>query len=384
MNDFGRQWEDVREDALRVTEAVGRSGWYILGERVRRFEVSLAAWWGLGQAVGVASGLDAIGIALTAAGLQPGDRVLTTPLSAFATTLAIVRAGGVPVFADTDDRGLIDLDEARGALRAMPGIRFFVPVHLYGFPLDAGGLRSLVEEFSLICIEDCAQSIGASFRGQPTGAVGVAAATSFYPTKNLGAMGDGGAVLTTDPELASRIRSLRDYGQTAKYRHTELGWNSRLDELHAAMLDEVCLPRLEQWTAHRRQIAARYLEHWTSDSVTPLGRGGASGSEWQPAWHLFPVRVAAEQKQAFLAWMRQNGVGTGEHYPILIPDQEAMRTVPSACFGALDRASRIAAEEVSLPIHPYLSDAEVDRVLAVVREWPPGAGLGSASGFVAR
>lgn len=371
MNDFGRQWETVRADAVRVFDAVGRSGWYILGERVRRFEAALGAFWGLPEAVGVASGLDAIEIALRAAGLRPGDRVLTTPLSAFATTLAIVRAGGVPVFCDTDASGLIDLNEARAALRAMPGIRYFVPVHLYGFPIDARGIRSLIEEFDLRCIEDCAQSIGATEAGQATGLTGVAAATSFYPTKNLGAMGDGGAVLTADVGLAAQVRVLRDYGQSAKYRHSEIGWNSRLDEVHAALLEEVFLPRLAAWTERRGQIAARYLGRWQSERVRPVAAPDSCSSGWRPSWHLFPVRVAAEHKQSLIAWLRARGIFTGEHYPVLIPDQEAMRGVSSACFGPLENARGLATEELSLPIHPFMTDEEVDSVADHVARWRP-------------
>ena len=365
MNDFGRQWDDVREEALAAVDRVGRSGWYILGQRVRQFEAALGEFWGLGEAIGVASGLDAIEIGLRAAGLRPGDRVLTTPLSAFATTLAIVKAGGVPVFCDTDEYGLIDLAEARAALRAMPGIRFFVPVHLYGFPIDPVGLRELIDEFELICIEDCAQSIGAERDGRPTGVTGVAAATSFYPTKNLGAMGDGGALLTGDRALAERVRMLRDYGQKAKYQHAEIGWNSRLDELQAALLGEVFLPRLAKWTERRAEIARAYLDGWTSGRARPVGR--AEG--WAPSWHLFPVRLAAGEKAGFIAALRAAGILTGEHYPVLIPDQDAMRDVSFACYGDLGRARRLAEEEVSLPIHPYMRDAEVGAVLRAVEKW---------------
>jgi dTDP-4-amino-4,6-dideoxygalactose transaminase len=370
MNDFGRQWTDVREDALRVFDEVGRSGWYILGDRVRHFEASLGSFWGAKQTVGVASGLDAIEIALRAAGIRPGDRVLTTPLSAFATTLAIVRSGGIPVFCDTTELGLIDLEDARAALRAMPGIRYFVPVHLYGFPLDPMALRALIEEFQLICIEDCAQSIGATRGGQATGLTGLAAATSFYPTKNLGAMGDGGAVLTSDAALAARVRTLRDYGQAAKYRHTEIGWNSRLDELHAALLNDVFLPRLAGWNERRRQIAARYMQYWSSTRVRPVETLASEQGEWRPGWHLFPATVPAAEKTSLLAWLRGKGILAGEHYPILIPDQDALAGVNSVCFGALDRARRLAMTEVSLPIHPYMTDAEVDTVLAAIHDWP--------------
>lgn len=369
MNDFARQWAEIGPDALRAVDAVGRSGWYILGERVQRFEAALSQFWQIPFSAGVASGLDALEVALCAAGLQPGDRVLTTPLSAFATTLAIVRAGGVPVFCDTDQQGLIDLAEARRALEAMPGIRFFLPVHLYGFPLNPLALRLLIKDFQLICVEDCAQSIGARHAGHPTGSSGVAAATSFYPTKNLGAMGDGGALLSADKDLIERARRLRDYGQSAKYHHTEIGWNSRLDEVHAAILDEVLLPRLERWTQRRRQIAQRYLDHWSSSRVRPLTSGEPRPDSWLPSWHLFPVRTDSKHKAGLIKHLQRAGILTGEHYPVLIPEQRALSGVPYARFGDLPNAQSLAAEELSLPIHPFMTDAEIDRVLAALAAW---------------
>lgn len=369
MNDFARQWADIREDALAVFETVGASGWYVLGQRVAQFETALSHFWGLGESVGVASGLDAVEISLRAAGLQPGDKVLTTPLSAFATTLAIVRAGGIPVFCDTDSSGLMDLDEAEAALRAMPEIRFLVPVHLYGFPLNPQRLSRLIAARGLNCIEDCAQSIGATTAGEPTGRAGLAAATSFYPTKNLGAMGDGGAVLTESAELAATVRRLRDYGQSAKYRHSEIGWNSRLDELHAALLEKVFLPRLPQWTARRRQIAESYRTNWRCASAKPLA--APPGSE--PCWHLFPIEVQGD-KAHLQRHLRERGILSGEHYPVLIPDQEAMRDVAYVRCGNLDRAAGLAARQLSLPIHPYMGAEDPETVLAALDTWDAAGG----------
>lgn len=355
LNDFQRQWTVVRDDVLRAVARTGESGWYILGKQVAGFERALAEFWGLRFAAGVASGLDAIEIALRAAGLQPGDRVLTTPMSAFATTMAIVRLGGIPVFCDTTPQGLIDLDEADAALRAMPGIRYFLPVHLYGLPIPRPSLRALIETHGLICIEDCAQSIGTD-----CGHAGVAAATSFYPTKNLGAFGDGGAVLSNDETLIESIRRLRDYGQSAKYVHAEIGWNSRLDELHAAILQEALLPRLRDWTERRRSIANRYLEGWTNPDITPLFSREALA---ESAWHLFPTATRPGEKATWIARLKSAGIATGEHYPAVIPDQPAMASVPFACFGDLPNARRLASTQLSLPIHPFLSFEEVDRVL---------------------
>jgi hypothetical protein len=214
-NDFRRQWLDIQEDAVAAFRKVGESGWYVLGDEVRAFEAALAAHWGVEHAIGVASGLDAIEISLKILGCMPGDPVLTTPLSAFATTLAILKLGAVPVFADTNARGLLDLDRCRDLFWRRPDIRFFVPVHLYGHALDLAALRQLREEFGVHIVEDCAQSIGARFhdginndgtnKSQATGTAGQFAATSFYPTKNLGAWGDGGAILTANPEWRRAI-----------------------------------------------------------------------------------------------------------------------------------------------------------------------------------
>jgi dTDP-3-amino-3,4,6-trideoxy-alpha-D-glucose transaminase len=359
MNDFRRLWADTEADLTAAFREVGESGWYILGEQVRAFEADLASFWGLTHAVGVASGLDAIEIGLRVLGCQPGDRVLTTPLSAFATTLAIVKLGAVPVYVDVDASGLIDLNQCEEVLRR-GGVRFFVPVHLYGHAIDLDAMAQLRDRFDLKIVEDCAQSIGARSRKRATGTVGQIAATSFYPTKNLGAIGDAGALLTPDASLAERARSLRDYGQSAKYKHTEIGYNSRLDELQAALMRRAFLPRLEKWTEHRRAIAARYLQQL--NGVEPL----AVPEHSESCWHLFPT--LARDRVALAKSLRDAGILTGEHYPILIPDQEAMRGVPHEVAFELTQARHIAANELSLPIHPYLTEEEADRVCATVNE----------------
>jgi dTDP-4-amino-4,6-dideoxygalactose transaminase len=363
-NDFRRQWEDLRKDSLDALEAVGRNGWYVLGEEVRQFESSLAAWWGLGHAVGVASGLDAIEIGLRVLGCKAGDRVLTTPLTAFATTLAILKLGAVPVFVDTDDRGLIDLERCRALLQSRSDIGYFVPVHLYGYSLNLDLLRELRECYGVKIVEDCAQSIGASFGGKPTGSVGDLAATSFYPTKNLGAMGDGGALLTNDFKYRSQALALRDYGQSAKYRHELVGYNSRLDELQAALLRRVSLPRLEGWTRRRGEIAAIYLDQIHHPQVKLLRAPEGSIS----SWHLFPLWVKPEKREGFLKHLKAADLGVGIHYPVTVLDQPALSGVAYE-FGDCSKARYLAAAEVSLPIHPYLTDVEVGRVIEAVQSW---------------
>jgi dTDP-3-amino-3,4,6-trideoxy-alpha-D-glucose transaminase len=361
-NDFARQWGDVREDALAAVDRVGRSGWLVLGDEVESFESELAAWWGVPHAVGVASGLDALEIALRCAGIDPGARVLTTPLTAFATTLAIMRAGCVPVWSDVDDSGGLDLDRAEAVLCGDPSIRAILPVHLYGHPLDFDALERLAADHDVAVIEDCAQSAGAERGARPTGAVGIASGTSFYPTKNLGAMGDGGALLTGDAEVADRARALRDYGQRRRYEHAEPGLNSRLDELHAALLRSAFLPRLDRALSRRAEIAARYDDALAGGPLRPIRQqAGAS------AHHLFPVEVLEGEPAAVAAALQQHGISVGRHYPFVCPDQAAA-TGAGIAADELAVARRLAARELSLPIHPYLTDGEVGAVIDACRE----------------
>ncbi len=363
---FARQWAAVESAVLDATRRVGESGWYILGQEVASFEAELARFQGRREAVGCASGLDAIEIGLRAMGLERGARVLTTPLSAFATTLAVVRAGGVPVFVDVDESGLLDLDLAAEVLEEHEDLRFAVPVHLFGHALDRVALAALRDRFELHVLEDCAQAIGAHSHGAPVGGVGRVAAFSFYPTKNLGALGDAGALTTDDDPVAESARALRDYGQSAKYVHDSLGLNSRLDELQAAILRSALLPRLPEWTARRSEIADRYRSGLEHPEVCVVPTPASSTS----VWHLFPVRVPGELRDDFTAYLRTAGIPTAVHYPGLIPDQHAMAAVEGVVVhGELATARAFAAEEVSLPIHPFLDEGEIDHVLETVAGW---------------
>ena len=364
-NDFKRLWADVGPEVLAAVEAVGETGWYVLGPSVTRFERALARLFGLGFSIGCANGLDAIEIALRALALPHGAPVLTTPLSAFATTLAIVRAGGTPVFADVDQRGHLDLGRCEQILEDRPDIRHLVPVHLYGGAMNLNDLRDLKQRFELELVEDCAQSIGAHFDGRAAGTIGDLAAVSFYPTKNLGALGDGGAIVTSDDHLRDRCAVLRNYGQSSQYVHDELGLNSRLDELQADILDSVFLPRLEAWTSRRRELASRYLDGITHPKLRLLEVAPAS----LPVWHLFPVFVPEVGRESFQRHLRDAGIDSAVHYPRLIPDQAALRTVTVEVVGTLTCAGELAASEVSLPIHPYLTDAEQDRVMGAINSW---------------
>lgn len=365
-NSFDRLWAECHDDYIAAVTEVGASGWYILGGQVSAFETDLAAWCSRDHAVGCGNGMDALEIALRAAGIGAGDRVLTTPLSAFATGLAVLRARAEPVYCDTDAHGLLDPNAVQAALEDDPLIRAVIPVHLYGHLADMPRLETIVEGRDVILIEDAAQAIGATRDGRGVGAGGHAAAFSFYPTKNLGAIGDGGALLPADAAMDEIARSMRNYGQTERYVHDVIGLNSRLDELHAATLRRVFLPRLAGWLSRRREIAASYLADLDTTHVTRLPGPDSDGA----GWHLFPVLVEAERRDDFLSHLKRNGVQAGLHYPVLIPDQKAMtgRGTPLVT-GDLGNARRFATCEVSLPIHPYLSQAEVAHVIDTVNAW---------------
>lgn len=368
LNDFARQWKVVESRVLAAIQRVGSSGRYILGPEVAEFEKALAEFWGVSHAVGVGNGMDALEIALRCLDLRPGEKVLTTPLSAFATTLAILRGGGVPVFVDVDDNGNLDLDLCRETLKRDRSIRFMLPVHLYGNPLDLEKLTALKADYELIVVEDCAQAIGARHGGRTVGSVGQASGTSFYPTKNLGALGDGGALLTNDPAIAERAKTVRNYGQTAQYLHQEVGLNSRLDEIQAAVLREAFLPMLPGWIRRRTEIASKYQQGIRNDLIKLPPVNPAS----EAAWHLFPTLLAENQRDRFRSHLKSGGILTGIHYPRSIPAQPACQSIPG--FGQSSpavQAASICKREVSLPIHPFLTDDEVERVIAACNQWQP-------------
>jgi len=370
LNDFARQWEIVEARVLDAVKRVGLSGRYILGPEVDEFEKALAEFSGVQHAVGVGNGMDALEIGLRCLDARPGDKVLTTPLSAFATTLAILRAGARPIFVDVDERGGIDLDQCERLLRQDSSIRFLLPVHLYGISLDLEKLARLRDEFGLFVVEDCAQAIGATDGGTSAGSVGQVAATSFYPTKNLGALGDGGALLTNDASLAEKAKVLRNYGQTGHYVHSEPGLNSRLDELHAAMLRDAFLPFVKEWTERRRTIAHTYLARIRNPAVQLLPVKAGSGA----VWHLFPILVAEGLRENLQQHLSSLEILSAIHYPRIIPEQEALKRSPGFEMAEQPlKASRFSRCELSLPVHPFLSESEVERVIDACNTWQPRA-----------
>jgi dTDP-4-amino-4,6-dideoxygalactose transaminase len=344
------------EDAADVRAAIERvvaRGWFVLGPELEAFEGEFATAAGAPHAVGVGTGTDALAIALRAMGIGPGDEVITAPLSAAYTALSIMMTGARPVFADIDPERLT-LDPAAAAAAVTSRTAAIMPVHLYGQPADMSALVSVARRHNLGILEDCCQAHFAVCNGQPVGSFGIAAAYSFYPTKNLGALGDGGALTTSDAALAARTRRLRNGGQTDRYHHAEFGVNSRLDELQAAIL-RARLPYMPRWTARRRTLAAAYrtaLQRVSAIAVPP---------EFDPGhvYHLFPVR--SPEREAVQAHLRAAGIETLIHYPVPIPRQPAVASLdPAPC----PIADRVASEVFSLPLYPTLPDDAVARVAA--------------------
>ena len=353
------------EDGPAVQDAIARvvaRGWFILGPELEAFEQEFASASGAPYAAGVGTGTDALAIAIRALGIGPGDEVITSPLSAAYSALAIMMAGARPVFADIDpDR--LTLDPRAAAAAITPRTAAIMPVHLYGQAADMRAIADVARRHNLAIVEDCCQAHLATCEGRPVGLDGAAAAYSFYPTKNLGALGDGGALTTSDAALLARVKRLRNGGQTDKYRHDEFGVNSRLDELQAAVL-RARLPLLRGWTDRRRLLARRYREALGGINTVVVPPELDNGH----VYHLFPVRSAA--RDAMQTHLQAAGIETLVHYPIPIPHQPALATErPDEC----PIATRVCSEIFSLPLYPSLSDDAVLRVAAALLSGPTAA-----------
>lgn len=354
-----------RELSVELEAAVARvvaSGWYILGGEVEAFENEFAGYHGEGMyAVGVANGTDAIELALRAFDIGADDEVITVAHTAVATVNAVERAGALPVLVDIDPQ-TYTMSPAAARAAITPRTRCILPVHLYGQPADLSELRRLCDEYGIILIEDCAQAHGASLHGRLVGTWGDAAAFSFYPTKNLGAIGDGGAVLTPDYTRAERLKRLRNYGQTKRYIHTERGINSRLDELQAAIL-RVKLAHLDAHNQRRRELAAIYAAELAECGVTlPFVQPHA-----HHVFHLFVIAVPhAADREALMTSLSDAGIGTLIHYPIPVHKQDAYRDLG---VQPLPVTEDIATRIISLPLYIGLTDNDVQRVAAAVRYW---------------
>jgi dTDP-4-amino-4,6-dideoxygalactose transaminase len=371
--DLQRQFAHVREEVMAAVERVCSSQQFILGEEVAHFERDVSSFTGAGFSAGCASGTDAVWLALAACGIQPGDVVMTTPFSFFASASAIVRAGARPVFVDIDPHSFnLDPHLVATRLHGLPSVRAIIPVHLYGQCADMDAFRRIGSQFNVSVIEDAAQAFGAGWRGQRAGALGRAAAFSFYPTKNLSAFGDAGCITTSDAAVVERARSLRNHGSTQRYYHQEIGWNSRLDAIQAAIL-RVKMGRVQQWNEQRRQRAATYDQLFRKAGLADA-RGDHSAPLCLPstrpeAYHIFHQYVIrAQQRDALREFLTKHGIGTEIYYPLPLHLQP--------CFsylgyrdGDFPQAEQASQEVLALPMFPELTAEEQQCVVETIAQY---------------
>jgi len=357
--DLAAQYQDLQDEIDAAIHRVLSSGRYILGPEVEALEHEIAALCGVRYGVGVASGTDALLLILLALGIGPGDEVITTPFSFIATAAAISRTGARPVFVDIEP-DTYNLDPCLVEEAITQKTRALLPVHLYGQPADMTRLRDICREWGLYLVEDACQALGASYYGRPVGSLGDAAAISFYPTKNLGGAGDGGMVVTDNPDLAAGVDLLRRQGSREKYHAEVLGVNSRLDELQAAIL-RVKLPYLDRWNELRRDLAWRYGYGLRKlPVVLPVVEPGAN-----PVFHQYTIRVMDGQRDALLAHLQRAGIGAQVYYPVPIHLQRIYEV--SHYREHFPEAERAAGEVLSLPIYPEMTEGQVARICAEIR-----------------
>jgi dTDP-4-amino-4,6-dideoxygalactose transaminase len=361
--DLSQQYRCIQAEIDAAVARALASGWYILGQELAAFEREFAAYCGVRHAVGVGSGTEALHLALRACGVQPGDAVITVPNTAVPTVCAIVAANARPVFVDIDPRTYnLDPVKLRSYLtnqRPPFRIKAVIPVHLYGQPADLQPILDIAGEYGLPVIEDAAQAHGAEYNGRKAGSLGLAGCFSFYPTKNLGAYGDAGMVVTNDDAVAQGVRMLRNYGEEAKYVNRLQGFNSRLDELQAAIL-RVKLKHLDEWVAARRRRARLYGELLAG---MPLGLPAQMASA-SHTYHLYVVRSA--RRDDLQQYLKANGIGTSIHYPLPIHFQAAYRELGYTA-GDFPEAERASREILSLPFYPELTEEEIRHVAGVLR-----------------
>ena len=361
---FDRMHASIRSGLVEAAARVIDSGWYVNGTEVTAFEHAWAHYLGVGHSVGVSNGLDALELSLRALNIGPGDDVIVPSNTYVATALAATHVGAKPVFVEPHaDTCLLDVDALEASRTACT--RAVIPVHLYGQAVNMRRVLEWANHHGIAVIEDNAQAHGASWEGQKTGSWGHANATSFYPGKNLGAFGDAGAVSTSDPELAQRVKRLRNYGSDVKYYNEEIGFNKRLDELQAALL-QVKLAHLDAWTADRQRVAQHYLDalRGVGDLALPVTQPGATH-----VYHQFVVQT--DHRQALIDHLHHRGIGTLIHYPVP-PHLQRCYADLGHRRGDFPVAERLAARGLSLPIWPGMNDAELDAVVQGIRDFFDG------------
>ncbi len=361
MNDFKAEPDELRAAMLDAAKRVIDSGWYVLGNEVINFEKQWASLCGVDYAVGVGNGMDAIEIALRSLDIGAGDEVITTSMTAFATVLAIFRAGAIPVLADIEeDTGLLSKESVLRCISSKT--KAIVLVHLYGQVRDMSNWQKLCVDNNIFLIEDCAQSHLATLGGKVAGSFGIAGAYSFYPTKNLGAIGDGGALVTNNETIAERASRLRNYGQSVRYHHPELGMNSRLDEIQSAMLCER-VKWLESFTEHRRKIADQYRACINTPKISLLK---APQERTAHAYHLFVIKT--DKRDNLQKHLQSNEVQSLIHYPVPVHNQASCNGIKCDPQG-LSVSELYASKCLSIPCHPQMTNSDVNKVISAINSF---------------
>lgn len=354
-----KQISDTRE---ALFQEIISSNAFVLGPFVSRFEKEFAQYVGANESVGVSGGTHALTMIFNALNIGKGDEVIMIPTTFFASASSVVFAGATPVFVDIDPLTRdFDFTKLRQAIN--PNTKAILAVHLYGHAANMQAISDIAEEYNLIVVEDASQAHGALFNGKRVGTFGAASAFSFYPGKNLGAYGDGGAVATDNPEIAKKVRALRNQGCVERYDHTYLGYNGRLDALQAAVL-LAKLPHLDKWNQMRREIAEKYLANLAGLPITlPPVRDPA-----EPVWHLFVIEVAPETREDLIVFLAGKGIATGKHYPIPVHLTPAFNFL-NLSEGSYPAAERLAASAVSLPVYPGMTSEQVEVVVEAIKEY---------------
>jgi dTDP-4-amino-4,6-dideoxygalactose transaminase len=361
LNDFKNEPEDLIQAEIAIAQKVIRSGWYILGKEVEQFEVNWAKICNLNYAVGVGNGMDALEIGLRCLNIGEGDEVITTPMTAFATVLAVIRAGATPVLADIDPiTGLLDPESVERCIN--PKTKAILLVHLYGQIKQMDNWSELCNKYNIKLLEDCAQSHLATWQGKTGGKFGSWGAYSFYPTKNLGAIGDSGALVTDSETIAQKAKILRNYGQSERYYHPELGLNSRLDELQAALLS-VRLQWLEQFTKKRQEIAQFYFQKINNSKIKLLAQPEAKENH---VYHLFVI--LSEQREQLINYLKEHQISSLIHYPIPIHHQKPCQNLKRDIKG-LTNSENHANQCLSIPCHPQMTETQINQVIEVLNEY---------------
>ena len=355
MLDLKRQYNNFRNEINAAVLAVLESGQYILGPNVQAFEAEAAQYCGTRYAIGVASGTDALHLALLACDIHPGDEVITTPFTFAATIEAILYIGAKPVLVDIDS-ATFNIDATQIEAAITDRTKAIVPVHLYGQSADLTRIEGICRQYDLRLIEDCAQSFGAEHNGRKTGAFGDCGCFSFYPSKNLGGFGDGGIILTNNEDTADRIRILRNHGSTRPHHHVMLGYNSRLDELQAAIL-RVYLKNIDQLNQQRRINAMHYTTRLENTVTVP--------TEYSPGSHVYNLyTIRTPYRDRLAAQLKQHGIASAVHYPVPLHFQEIFKAYFTGKTYPV--AEQAANEVLSLPLHPYLQENEIDAICSAV------------------